>query len=156
MVLFGGCEWADADAWQLAAALASAHAQGATTQADTLGLGGNQLTGAALPPLLEAIAAGAMPKLRFLYSRNNREMGDAGAVALAGALSAGHLPALEGLYLENTGMGDAGAAALAGSLGGEAALKLLDVRDNAFGEGARAQLVAACEARGVTVHCGYV
>ena len=43
-LFFAGCRWTDAEVKQLAAALQCAHAAGATSQADVLDLGGNQLT----------------------------------------------------------------------------------------------------------------
>jgi len=146
---FYQCEWTDADVHQLAAALKYAHAAEATTQADILILGNNRLTAAALPPLVEAIAAGAMPKLKGLYLFDNDGLGDVGAKVLAAALSEGRLPTLEVLDLRYTGMGDAGATALARSLGGAPALEMLLVGDDDIGEAAKEELKAACAKGGV-------
>ena len=136
---------------QLAVALKYAHAAEATTQADTLGLSSNRLTAAALPPLVEAIAAGAMPELKVLSLTSNDGLGDEGAAVLAAALSEGRLPKLEDLDLTRTGMGDAGATALARSLGGAPALETLTVGENDFGEAAKEELKAACAKGGVEI-----
>ncbi len=149
---FFDCKWTDADVHQLAAALKYAHAAEATTQADTLGLSSNRLTAAALPPLVEAIAAGAMPELKQLLLSSNRGLGDEGTALLAAALSEGRLPKLEDLDLTRTGMGDAGATALARSLGGAPALKSLSVMGNRdIGEAAKEELKAAGDKGGVTI-----
>ena len=63
---FSACKWTDAEVKQLAAALQCAHAEGATSQADRLSLGNNQLTDAALPILVEMLKAGAVPCLKIL------------------------------------------------------------------------------------------
>ena len=88
---FDNCGWGDEEVKTLAAALAYAQANGATTQADCLRLGANKLTDAAMPPLVEVIEAGAMPKLTDLYLEDNKLLGDAGLAALrpllAGRLS---------------------------------------------------------------------
>ena len=63
---FGWCGWGDAEVRELAAALAYAHAAGATTQADRLNLFRNKLTDASVPVLVELLASGAVPKLEAL------------------------------------------------------------------------------------------
>ena len=72
-------------------ALVYAQENGTTTQSDTLILVANQLTDAAMPPLVEAIEAGAMPALKTLALQENRLLGDTGLAALrpllAGRLS---------------------------------------------------------------------
>ena len=145
---FAGCAWGDAEVRQLVAALAFAHAEGATTQAFALYLDRNRLTAAAIPPLAEAFERGMLPGLRTLDLRNNEALGDEGAVSLAAVLSKGKLPKLEDLLIGTIGMGDTGAAALARALGGAPALKLLLVGGNQFGEAAAAELKAACAACG--------
>ena len=75
---------------------------------------------------------------------NNAGLGDEGAAAIAGALSEGRLPKLKELRLNGTRMGDAGATALAGALGGAPQLKKLIVGKNAFGQGGKEALKAAC------------
>ena len=65
------CGWGDAEVRELAAALAYAHAAGATTQADELRLYGNELTDASVPVLVELLASGAVPKLKVLYVMGN-------------------------------------------------------------------------------------
>jgi len=206
---FARCGWGHEEVKTLAAALAYAQASRATTQARTLWLSSNKLTDAAMPPLVEAIEAGAMPELdglgldsneflgdpglaalrpllagrlsgrlgkfcfgsqltaegarslvalmadghfailTYLDLGGNRGLGDEGAAAIAGALCEGLLPKLKELYLHGTGMDDAGAAALAEALGGAPELQQLIVGRNAFGEGAKDALKAACEKRGV-------
>ena len=199
-----GCGWGDAQVQQLVAALVYAHANGATTQAGDLSLSTNELTDAAMAPLVDAIAAGALPpvdqlllhgnpglgdagfatlrpvlagplsglrvlsfgalltaegarslvvlladghlaQLEILDLQRNRALGDAGAVAIAGALSERRLPELTELQLEETGMSDAGVRALAAALDGAPKLRKLTVGGNAFGEGGKAELKAACE-----------
>ena len=66
MLAFAGCGWGDAEVRELAAALAYAHAAGATSQADKLSLGLNKLTDASVPVLVELLASGAVPKLKEL------------------------------------------------------------------------------------------
>ena len=144
MLAFDRCGWGDAEVRVLAAALAYAHANGATTQADSLFLSANRLSDAALPPLVEAIAAGATPELENLRLEGN-ELGDAalatlrpllagplsglvdfaigkrltaeGVRSLVALLADGHLAGLENIDLSgNGGLGDQGAAAIAGAL----------------------------------------
>ena len=67
------------------AALQYAHAEGVTSQADSLNLNNNQLTDAALPPLVEMLKAGAVPCLKELYLTSNSGIRDAAA---KGALKA--------------------------------------------------------------------
>ena len=212
---FARCGWGDEEVKTLAAALAYAQASRATTQARTLWLSSNKLTDAAMPLLVEAIEAGAMPELdglgldsneflgdpglaalrpllagrlsgrlgkfcfgsqltaegarslvalmadghfailTYLDLGGNRGLGDEGAAAIAGALCEGLLPKLKELYLHGTGMDDAGAAALAEALGGAPELQQLIVGRNAFGEGAKDALKAACEKRGVKAMKSY-
>ena len=68
---FFKCGWGDAEVRELAAALAYAHAAGATTQAEFLDLGGNKLTDASVPVLVELLASGAVPKLEVLGVSGN-------------------------------------------------------------------------------------
>ena len=63
----------------LGAALQCAHAEGATSQADKLNLGYNQLTDAALPILVEMLKAGAVPCLEVLWLRGNSGISDGAA-----------------------------------------------------------------------------
>ena len=70
-LVFAGCKWTDAEVKQLVAALQYAHAEGATSQADSLILSSNQLTDAALPMLVEMLEAGAVPCLKALDLRYN-------------------------------------------------------------------------------------
>ena len=72
MLSFDSCGWHDEEARQLAGALAFAHAQGATTPARTLILSGNRLTDAALPHLVAAFEAGALPSVDNLVLLDNR------------------------------------------------------------------------------------
>ena len=98
MLYFGSCKWTDAEVKQLAAALQCAHAEGATSQADYLALSGNQLTDAALPPLVEMLKAGAMPCLKEL-SLGNNQLTDAALPILVEMLKAGAVPCLKELGL---------------------------------------------------------
>ena len=159
------CGWGDDGVKTLAAALAYAQANGATTQADCLRLGANELTDAAMPPLVEAIEAGAMPELEVLALQDNELLGDAGLAALrpllAGRLSGrllafgfgsqltaegvrslvalmadGHLAELTELDLYgNRGLGDEGAAAIAGALSEGLLPKLKELKLNVTGMG---------------------
>ena len=146
LLSFALCGWGDEEVKTLAAALAYAQANRATTQARTLGLSSNKLTDAAMPPLVEAVEAGAMPELGELYLNSNELLGDPGFAALrpllAGRLSGrlgrftfgsqltaegarslvalmadGHFAKLVLLDLsKNRGLGDEGAWAIAGAL----------------------------------------
>ena len=89
---FDNCGWGDDQARLLAAALMYAHDNEATCRAGHLSLGGNRLTDAALPPLADAIAAGALPHLISLKLDHN-ELGDAGLTTLR-PLLAGRLSGL--------------------------------------------------------------
>ena len=71
VLVFSGCKWTDEHVKQLAAALQHAHAEGATSQAEHLFLGFNELTDAALPILVEVLEAGAVPCLKELYLGGN-------------------------------------------------------------------------------------
>ena len=104
--------------------------------------------------LAALLADGHLNGLENLDLEDNRELGDAGAAAIAGALSAERLPALKELDLSGTGMGDAGARALAGALGGAPELETLIVGKNAFGPAAEEELKAACARRGVAAMAG--
>ena len=90
---------------------------------------------------------------QLILGRN--AIGDEGCVAIADAVAAGALPELEKLYLEANGIGDVGCRALAAAIRGGALPKLrrfwFHTADlpNLAGEEARAELRAACEARGV-------
>ena len=110
---------------------------------------GTRLTADGARALAALVAEGHLAQLESLILKFNRELGDAGAAAIAGALSAERLPALGKLDLSGTGMGDAGARALAGALGGAPKLQKLIVGDNAFGPAAKEELKAACARRGV-------
>ena len=79
LLYFRECKWTDAEVKQLAAALQCARAEGATSQADELHLHSNQLTDAALPPLVEMLKAGAVPCLKKLWLHNNSGTRDAAA-----------------------------------------------------------------------------
>ena len=170
---FEYCAWADADVAQLAAALRHAHAAGATTQAYSLRLGDNRLTDAALPPLVEAIEAGAMPCVNRLALEGN-ELTDAGlatlrpllvgrlsglvqltfgsrltadgARVLAALVAEGHLAQLEDLTLsDNRELGDAGTAAIAEAMatGRLTRLEELDLTGTGMGDAGAAALGAA-------------
>ena len=78
-LFFAGCKWTDAEVKQLVAALQYAHAEGATSQADTLFLHYNQLTDAALPMLVEMLKAGAVPCLEYIGLGGNSGIRDAAA-----------------------------------------------------------------------------
>ena len=90
-----------------------------------------------------------------VLSLNGNAIGDEGCVAIADAVAAGALPELEALALVANGIGDVGCRALAAAIRGGALPKLGDlffhlaVHPNLAGEEARAELRAACEARGV-------
>lgn len=149
-LIFSRCGWCDAQVQVLAAALVYAQAHGATTRADKLSLSFNKLTSASLPPLVSAMAMGVMPELKVIGLGRNCELGDAGAVQIAGMLSQG-LPKLEELYLDYTGMGDEGATALAGALGGAPKLQKLVVEGNAIGERCKELLTEACAKQGINL-----
>ena len=72
MLGFRDLGWGDAEVRELAAALAYAHAAGATTQADKLILNHNKLTDASVPVLVELLASGAVPKLKQLVVGYNK------------------------------------------------------------------------------------
>ena len=110
---------------------------------------GARLTAEGARTLTALLADGHLNGLEVLNLEDNRELGDAGAAAIAGALSAKRLPALKQLRLSGTGMGDAGARALAGALGGAPKLQTLVVGENAFGPAAKEELKAACAQRGI-------
>ena len=116
---------------------------------------GARLTADGARSLAALLADGHLAGLEILALYDNPGLGDAGVEALAEALAAGRLPALEELELDDTGMGDAGAAALAKALGGAPALKMLIVGENAFGATAKEELKAACAARGVRAMGSY-
>ena len=152
-LVFAGCNWKDPDLSLLAAALAYAHNEGVSTPAHKLYLSNNKLTGVGLAPLLDTIATGALPEMRELFLERNMGLGDAGAFALASALSQGHLCRLNALHLDHTGMGDAGVRALCGVLQSAPSLERLYIGANAFGEEASGELSASCSACGVTIIC---
>jgi hypothetical protein len=77
-----------------------------------------------------------------LLSLDNMHVGEAGASALAAALDRGALPRLESLFLNNTGIGDAGLVALAPALRRRPALECLYLYGNPFGDEGLAALVA--------------
>ena len=137
---FIGCDWGDAEVCQLAEALTFAHKAESTCQAASLRLSQNRLTDAAVPPLVQAISSGAIPKLSFL-ALEDTQLTDAGLESLrdllAGRLSAlkqfgighqitghgvnmiielladGHLKKLRTLYLQNNRrLGDSGITAI--------------------------------------------
>ena len=165
--------WGDAEAATLAAALAYAHANGATSQAFELSLSANQLTDAALPPLVEVIEKGALPELETLALDDNA-FTDAAVVTLrpllAGRLSSlvqlklgsrltaegvrtlvalladGHLRGLQDLDLQNNrALGDGGATALAAALakGWLPELKELRLNNTGMGDAGAAALADA-------------
>ena len=90
-----------------------------------------------------------------LLALSENAIGDEGCVAIADAVAAGALPELTGLWLSANGIGDVGCRALAAAIRGGALPKLGELwfhtaaRPNLAGEEARAELRAACEARGV-------
>ena len=92
--------------------------------------------------LAEGLCAGALPAVTFLAFFANVHVGDAGASALAAALSRGALPQLENLALSNSAIGDAGLVALAPALRRLPALVRLDLRDSPLGDEGLAALVA--------------
>ena len=71
---FSRCGWGDAEVQVLSAALVYAQAHEATSQAECLYLGSNQLTDASVPFLVEAMAA--LPKLKELRTQGKRTNGD--------------------------------------------------------------------------------
>ena len=92
--------------------------------------------------LAEGLCAGALPAVTFLAFFANVHVGDAGASALAAALSRGALPQLENLALSNSAIGDAGLVALAPALRRPPALETLDLRSSPFGDEGLAALLA--------------
>jgi Ran GTPase-activating protein (RanGAP) involved in mRNA processing and transport len=141
----------------------------------TLSVGENAL-GAGVAPLCDALGALELEHVCFYATRcdargaaafarllkksrtlvsanlNSNDVGDAGAVAIAHALTATRAP-LRRLALEAAAIGDAGARALAAALlGSDAPLETLQLALNPAisGVGAAA-LVDACEARDVNV-----
>ena len=122
MLHFSDCGWGDAEVRELAAALAYAHAAGATTQADELNLFGNELTDASVPVLVELLASGAVPKLKMLEVGGNK-LTDASVPVLVKLLASGGVPKL----------------------------KQLEVGGNKLSESAKKELKAAGDARGVVV-----
>ena len=93
---------------------------------------------------------GHLANLALLNLHDNK-LSDAGAQALAAALSAGQLPKLGYLQVNGNAIGDAGAEALAAAVrgGGGASLATLVVGENAFGDASTEALRTACAARGV-------
>jgi hypothetical protein len=96
---YSDCAWDDADAAVLAEAI---HLGGAVLEnLIEFQLDYNRIGDDGATKLIQALATGAAPKLRWLYLNSN-QIGDAGAMALADALAAGTdwSPALERLKLE--------------------------------------------------------
>jgi hypothetical protein len=91
--------------------------------------------------LAVGLGAGALPAVTLL-SLMNMHLGDAGASALAAALDRGALPRLKHLRLSNAAIGDAGLVALAPALRRLAALRILVLGQNPFGDVGLAALVA--------------
>lgn len=116
---------------------------------------GARLTAEGARTLTALLADGHLNGLEELDLCDNCELGDAGAAAIAGALSAERLPALKELNLKGTGMGDTGARALAGALGGAPKLQTLVVGENAFGPAAKEELKAACAQRGIAAMASF-
>ena len=115
------------------------------------------LNGGSLLPLAEAMAAGALPELKIIRLEENSWLGDADAAAIAVALSSGRLPKLEELWLQHTGVGDAGAIALAGALAGAPNLEFLYVHGHAMPnhpEGVWEVLEAAAKKQGRVAFSG--
>ena len=104
----------------------------------------DELSGSAgpdgVPRLAEGLVAGALPAVYHL-GLGNMHVGDAGASALAAALDRGALPRLESLALADAAIGDAALAALAPALRRRAALKMLFLVTNPFGDDGLAALV---------------
>ena len=90
--------------------------------------------------LAEKLGAGALPAVTSLVLES-APVGDAGASALAAALSRGVLPRLN-LHLANTAIGDPGLVALAPALRWLPALEWLKLWNNPFGDEGLAALVA--------------
>ena len=77
-----------------------------------------------------------------LLSLDNMHVGEAGASAIAGALVRGALPQLEVLFLNNAAIGDAALVALAPALRRLPALESLYICGNPFGDEGLAALLA--------------
>ena len=84
-------------------------------------------------------------------SSAKRHVGDAGASALAAALSRGALPRLKLLRLTNAAIGDAGLVALAPALRRLPALEFLHLEGNPFGDEGLTALVAPPLAAGAPI-----
>lgn len=69
-------------------------------------------------------------RLRRLVLQHNRDIGDAGAAAIAAALHDSAEPVLEDLHLAYCGVGDEGAVALASALATNRSLQLLHLAGN--------------------------
>eukprot|EP01050_Picozoa_sp_SAG11_P018388 SAG11_NODE_2769_length_2993_cov_3.920180_4_plen_238_part_00 len=104
-----GRQIADVGAVALAAMLRALPAPLALTRLD---LSDNDLTASGIEHLALALRECGCPKLRTVYINNN-EIGDAGCVALAGALP----PTVVYLYCGAIGCGDVGLAAMLATLG---------------------------------------
>ena len=148
LLSFARCGWGDEEVKTLAAALAYAQANRATTQARTLFLSSNKLTDAAMPPLVEAIEAGAMPDLTAFYLYSNEFLGDPGLAALR-PLLAGRLSGRLGRFAFGSQLTAEGARLLVALMADShfAKLVLLDLSGNrGLGdEGAWAIAGALCE-----------
>ena len=172
------CGWGNADAERLADALDWAHAQGIDTPAESLRLGANALTDAALPRLVAALSAGAMPEVSNLSLVRNQltdagletlrpllagrllqqltEFGYGGGVTAAGVstlvalLADGHLANLKNLNLSDNKLSDAGAKGLAAALsdGKLPKLGVLQVNGNTIGDAGAEALAAAVRGGG--------
>ena len=175
---YGNCGWGDKEAEQLVDTLEWAHAQGIETPAHSLDLSANALPDEALPRLVAALQAGAMPKLRILVLEGNQltdagletlrpllagrlskqltefsyggGMTAAGVSTLVALLADGHLANLALLNLHDNKLSDAGAQALAAALsaGQLPNLEELDVSGNAIGDAGAEALAAAVRGGG--------
>ena len=172
------CGWGDKEAEELVDALEWAHAKGIDTPAKSLFLGDNALTDEALPRIVAALQAGAMPELGYLALDDNQltdagletlrplfagrlsqqlesfgyggGMTAAGVSTLVALLADGHLANLGVLQLQNNQLSDAGAQALAAALsaGQLPELAWLLVDGNAIGDAGAEALAAAVRSGG--------
>ena len=123
--------------------------KGSLSHLGALGLG-TRLTAEGARSLCTLLSDGHLAQLEEFDLRGNHALGDAGAIAIATALSNQCLPKLVLLRLESTGIGEAGASSLADALRGAPAVKMLVIGENPFGTAMRAKIKAACDERDIT------